>query len=150
MEDFIEEVVEKLKGIPYRHNGRSEEGVDCLGLVYLFFCNFGLELPIDDGNGFIADDWYLKEPERYINGLSKLGTEVGHFNNLQPFDIPYFRLYRNVITHSGVMIDEEHFINVLINDRVRVDTMRRRFWKAKYAGARRIGTNEIDKFKTLK
>ena len=33
----IDRTVESLLGIPYQHNGRDEEGLDCWGLVYLFF-----------------------------------------------------------------------------------------------------------------
>ncbi len=133
----IKEVVNHLTGIPYRHNGRSYDGVDCWGLIYLFYKELGVELPVDDGET-IPDDWYLKEPNRYINGISQLGSEVGHFHNLLPLDIPYFRLYKDVITHSGVMLDNEFFIHVLINRRVEVDTIKRRYWKAKYAGAIRL------------
>lgn len=137
MENRIQEIVDKLLGIPYKHNGRSYDGVDCLGLVYLFFKELGIMLPEGDGY-YISEDWYLKDPERYINGLSKIGEEVGHFNNLQPLDIPYFRLYKDIITHSGIMIDNERFIHVLINKKVRIDTMKRRYWRSKYAGARRL------------
>ncbi|MFW6035148.1 MAG: C40 family peptidase [Halothermotrichaceae bacterium] len=132
-----EEVVDKLLGIPYQHNGRDFQGVDCLGLIYLFFKEFGIKLPKDDGRN-IPEDWYKTEPERYINGLQKIGGEVGHFKNLQPLDIPYFRLYKDVITHSGVMLDEKRFIHVLIDKKVRIDSMNKRFWKAKYAGAIRM------------
>lgn len=135
--DRVNKVKDKLIGIPYRHNGRSFKGVDCLGLLYIFFREMGIELPSDDGN-FIEEDWYKRDPNRYINGLRKIGDEVGHFKYLQVLDIPYFRLYKNVITHSGVMLDEKHFLHVLIDKEVRVDSMEKRFWRAKYAGARRI------------
>ena len=132
------EVSNKLMGIPYLHNGRSYEGVDCLGLIYLFFKELGIEFPIDDGQGYIAEDWYLKEPDRYIKGLRSIGTEVGHFRNLQILDIPYFRLYKNVVTHTGVMLDDKNFLHVLIDREVRIDSFEKRYWRAKYAGARRI------------
>ena len=53
-------------------------------------------------------------------------------------DIPYFILYKNVITHTAVMLDNVHFMHVLIDKKVTIDTMKRRFWRAKYRGARRI------------
>lgn len=134
----IMKVIEKLKGIPYLHNGRSYKGVDCWGLIHLLFKELGVDLPPDDNAGFIAGDWYLKEPDRYYNGLKRLGKEIGHFKNLRPLDIPYFRLYKNVITHSGVMLDNMNFLHVLIDKEVRVDSMRKRFWRVKYAGARRL------------
>lgn len=136
-EKNLRSIIEGLIGIPYQHNGRDYQGVDCWGLVYLLLQELGIEVPVDDGKE-IPDDWYLKEPDRYIKGLKTLGKEVGHFNNLQPLDLPYFRLYRNVITHSGVMLDNTNFIHVLIGKEVRMDTMGKRFWRSKYAGAIRL------------
>jgi len=137
MDQRVERIAEKLLGIPYEHNGRSYKGVDCWGLIYLFFSEIGFSLPRDDGE-YIPDDWYKKEPERYIKGLRTLGEEVGHYKNLLPLDIPYFRLYRNVITHSGVMLNSNNMLHVLINKEVRIDNINRRFWRSNYAGAIRI------------
>ena len=135
--DKIEKVADKLIGIPYQHNGRSYDGVDCWGLVYLFFNELGISLPKSDGS-FISDEWYKKDPDRYIRALRDLGQEVGHYRNLQVLDIPYYNLYKNVITHTSVMLNHKKFIHVLIDKEVNVDTMKRRFWRAKYQGARRI------------
>ncbi|MFW6030734.1 MAG: C40 family peptidase, partial [Halanaerobiales bacterium] len=119
VEKRVAEVVDKLQGIPYLHNGRSYEGVDCIGLVYLFFKELGVDFPIDDGR-YIADDWYKTEPDRYIKGLKELGDEVGEYKNLRIFDLPYFSLYKNIVTHSGVMIDNNNFLHVLNNKRVTI------------------------------
>lgn len=129
---------DELEGIPYLHNGRSYKGVDCLGLVYLFFKELGVEVPINDNQGYISDDWYQVEPQRYEKGLKTIGEEVGDYRKLQILDVPYFRLYKNVVTHTAVMLDEKHFIHILIDKEVRVDSFDRRYWRAKYAGARRL------------
>jgi len=42
------------------------------------------------------------------------------------------------VTHTGVMLDDRHFLHVLIDKEVSVDSFERRFWRAKYAGARRL------------
>lgn len=133
----IEEVVEQLVGIPYKHNGRSKEGVDCWGVVYLFFKGLGVEIPLDDGE-YISLEWYKKDPGRYRRALQSLGEEVGHYRNLKLLDIPYFRLYRNVVTHTGILVDEEHFLHVLIDKEVSLGRINRRFWRRKYAGGIRI------------
>ena len=134
----IEKVARSMVGIPYEHNGRDENGIDCWGLVYLFFKRIGVKLPLDDGGGPAPDNWYKVQPKRYINGLYTLGEEVGHYKNLQPLDIPYFRLYKNVVTHSGVMLDDEHFLHVLNEKEVSIATMKRKIWYRKYAGAIRL------------
>lgn len=135
--EVIKKVVDRMLGVPYKHNGRSFDGVDCWGVVYLFFKELGMELPVSDGQ-FISDEWYRDDPERYIRSLKTLGEEVGHYRNLQSLDIPYFNLYKNVITHTSVMLDDTHFLHVLIEKKVAIGTMNRRLWRAKYRGARRI------------
>lgn len=137
MEKKISMVVDELLGIPYLHNGRSGQGLDCWGLIYLFFKKLGYTLPVNDGE-IIPDNWYKMEPERYINGLRSLGDELGHYENLQMLDIPYFRLYRQVVTHTAVMISEYEFLHVLIDKEVQIDTMKKRYWRRKYAGAIRL------------
>ena len=53
------------------HNGRSsEKGIDCLGFVILFYRDLEAELPNDDGKP-IEEDWYKKDPYRYIRGYKK-------------------------------------------------------------------------------
>lgn len=133
----LEKVVDNLIGIPYQHNGRSLEGVDCWGLVYLVYKGLGYELPVGDGED-IPLDWYKTDPDRYIRALSQLGQEVGDYRNLQTLDIPYFRMYRDVVTHTGVMLDDEYLVHVLIKKEVRVDSIKRRIWRRKYAGAIRV------------
>lgn len=133
----IKEIADKLMGIPYQHNGRDFSGVDCWGIVYLFFRELGIELPVNDGDE-ISCKWYKEDPDRYYRGLTALGKEVGHFQNLQPLDIAYFRLYRNVITHTSIMLDKIYFLHVLIDKQVEIDTMNRRFWRRKYAGGVRL------------
>ena len=139
-EDIDKKVIEvknKLFGIPYLHNGRSYEGVDCIGLIHLFFKEMGVEFPVDDGR-HIPNDWYKTEPDRYINGLKKIGEEVGHYDKLRIFDIAYFSLYRNVVTHSAVMLDNYNFLHVLNDRKVTEASFKKRFWRAKYVGARRV------------
>ncbi|MFW5855734.1 MAG: C40 family peptidase [Bacillota bacterium] len=130
---YIMEVAESLLGIPYELNGRDENGLDCWGLVYMFFKQLGIKLPEDDG-GFVDENWYKKDPDRYKRGLSTLGREVGDCHNLKVLDIPYFTLYREVVTHSGVMVNDEEFIHVLNGRKVEFASMKKRLWRRKYAG----------------
>ncbi len=140
--DFIKKIADDLVGIPYKHNGRNKNGLDCWGLVYLFFKELGIELPKNDGE-YVHQKWYKMDPDRYERGLESLGKEVGHYRHLQLLDIPYFRLYRNVITHSGVMIGDNQFIHVLINKEVSITNLKRRIWRAKYAGAKRVDISQF-------
>ncbi|WP_051412107.1 C40 family peptidase [Halonatronum saccharophilum] len=131
----VKEIVEKYRNIPYKHNGRSLQGLDCWGLLIAIYRDFGLDLPSDDG-AFISEQWYKEDPNRYLRGLSKIGIEVG-FQELMVLDLVYFELLDGVVTHSGVMINDREFIHILQKRNVEVSRFNR-FWRKKFAGARRI------------
>lgn len=131
-----EQIAQQFLGIPYRHGGRDRKGLDCVGLVYLFYQELGIKLPDSDGQPY-ADDWYKKDPERLLRGLQQVGRPVNIGREpLQPLDLVYFRIGR-AITHTGVMINPGSFLHVLIGKRVQITPLnpawRRRLW-----GARRL------------
>ena len=130
----IEKIASKYRNIPYKHRGRSLRGLDCLGLVVKFYQEFGIDL--SDYDMKYEKDWYKKEPEIYIRGLLNLGKEVA-FEELDKLDLIYFTLYKDVVTHAGVMINQHEFIHILQDRNVEISSFNR-FWRKKYSGARRI------------
>ena len=99
-----EQIARQFLGIPYRHGGRDRKGLDCLGLVHLFYRELGIKVPDNDGQPY-ANDWYKKDPERLLRGLLQVGKPVNlPAEPLQPLDLVYFRM-GGAITHAGVMID---------------------------------------------
>ena len=54
-----ESTARQFLGIPYRHGGRDRKGLDCLGLVHLFYQELGIKIPDTDGRPY-APDWYKK------------------------------------------------------------------------------------------
>lgn len=132
----MEKLVRKYRNIPYKHNGRSLRGVDCLGLIIFIYREFGIEIPQGDGKP-ITENWSKKDPERYIRNLLKLGKEV-EYEELQVLDLVYFKLVKDIVTHSGVMINNNEFIHILQDKDVEVSSIERRYWQRKFAGARRL------------
>lgn len=121
-------------GIPYRHNGRGPDGLDCLGLIVSFYGTLGIQLPDGDGRP-IAADWWRDDPGRYLRGLMTVGRPAE--GPLQPLDLVYFALHNGVVTHGGVMVDSQRFIHVLERRSVMV-TRLGGWWQSKSVGARRL------------
>jgi cell wall-associated NlpC family hydrolase len=130
----IESLVKKYSGIPYKHAGRDLTGLDCLGLLHFFYKDCGIWIPDGDGCEY-SKDWTKTDPERYLRGIMAIGT-AAPVDDLQPLDLAYFRMGRNV-THGAVMIDSEHFLHVLQNTRVHVSRMDP-VWRRRLYGARRV------------
>ena len=134
MNDNLETLAEKYLGIPYRHGGRDHKGLDCLGLIYLFYRDYGIKIPSGDGNSY-SQEWYMKDPQRLISGINRMGRPVSP-SELQPLDLVYFRI-GGAITHMGVMIDSRRFLHVL-KDRVSQISILNPSWRRRLAGARRL------------
>lgn len=130
----IDEAVARFVGVPYRHNGRDMDGLDCLGLVVLFYRHFGIEIPDGDGEP-IQKNWWVWDPERYIRGILRQGRPAGE--PLRALDLVYFAMKPGIVSHAGVMIDTERFIHVLEDHPVMVSRLGS-WWRRRFAGARRL------------
>ena len=131
-----EKIAREFLGIPYRHGGRDRKGLDCLGLVYLFYKKLGINLPAGDGQPY-TNDWYKSDPERLFRGLQRVGREVNlKTEPLQALDLVYFQV-GGAITHAGVMIDQHSFLHVMNGQLVRISPLNLA-WKRRLRGARRL------------
>jgi hypothetical protein len=79
--------------------------------VIHFYRNFGIILPNDDGKE-IEEEWYKQDPQRYIRSLRKLDGVLVSRNDLQALDLVYFAIARDIITHTGVMINRYEFAHM--------------------------------------
>ncbi|MFY9177604.1 MAG: NlpC/P60 family protein [Caldicoprobacterales bacterium] len=133
----IRELLEKYKNAKFLHNGRSlEEGIDCLGFVILFYRDLGIELPNDDGKP-IEEDWYKKDPDRYIRAIKSLGFKEVKYRDLRPLDMVYFAISKNIITHTGIMINRKEFAHMSPNKGFLISRLERG-WLSRARGAVRV------------
>jgi hypothetical protein len=85
---------EKL-GVPYVWGGRSNEGVDCSGLVQTAFASQGVHLPRD------------AEQQACVGRLVALRW---HRENLRRGDLLFFLGRRGIIAHTGIHLGGNKFI----------------------------------------
>lgn len=130
----LKAIVQKYLGVPYRHGGRSLDGLDCLGLIHMFYQDCGI--PVPDGDGKAYDTrWVFTDPERYLRGLLRVGGEAS-LNDLRQLDLVYFRLL-GFVSHGGIMVDPYRFIHVMQHQRVHL-TCLTPAWRRRLVGARRL------------
>ncbi|MFP4017113.1 MAG: C40 family peptidase, partial [Halanaerobiales bacterium] len=115
-------------GIPFKHNGRDREGIDCLGLIYLYLNEHGINIPDNDGKK-IAEDWYNSEPLRFHKGLLNFFKKVE--NKPQKFDVLLFNI-NGKPKHAGVMINSEKFLHSRKNRRSAIHRLD--YWRKKLYG----------------
>jgi cell wall-associated NlpC family hydrolase len=105
----------KFINTPFRHSGRSTLGIDCAGLLYLYYSRAGFDLPKGDGKEYTVGWWkHINGEERLYNGLVNAGfTPLSDNKLLDKTDILLFRLFGKDYPahHSGIMVDKDYFIH---------------------------------------
>ena len=111
-----------LVGVRYRYGGNQPEtGLDCSGLVRWAYREVpGVELP-------------RASTAMYAMKWPRIETAA-----LAPGDLVFFHIGRHV-SHVGIYVADGRFVHAPSRGRmVRVDRLDDRYWKPRFAGARRV------------
>ncbi len=113
----------ELHGTPYRFGGKSEEGLDCSGLVWLSFASAGIKLPRSSQEQFFATE------------------RIGR-NDLRPGDLVFFktgRTKKRAVDHVGIYIGNNQFLHAPRRGKpVSVASLDEQYWTQRYVGAGRV------------
>jgi len=120
--------LENLIGIPYKERGRDKSGLDCFGLVVLFYKEIlGIDLP--DYTGY-SGKWY-KEGRRVLtdklNEFKKLWSSV-ELDKILPNDIISFRLGASIANHCAVYLGDGRMIHCYEDTPVVIEKLFRPYW----------------------
>ncbi|MDD2915586.1 MAG: C40 family peptidase [Gallionella sp.] len=111
-----------LADTPYRYGGNSGEiGFDCSGFVQHVYQNtLGIKLP------------------RTSAEMSRVGGEA-EVSQLRPGDLVFFNTRKQPFSHVGIYVGEERFVHSPSSGKaIMVVSMREKYWRNRYNGARRI------------
>lgn len=117
-------VVQKAQaylGAPYRYGGSTRSGVDCSGLVFTVFKQFGIALP------------------RTSYGQSSFGVPISK-SSLAPGDLVFFHTgHGSKVTHVGIYSGRGEFIHASTRSRrVKYDRLDNKYFRTRYVTARRV------------
>jgi cell wall-associated NlpC family hydrolase len=127
----------KYIGIPWVLNGRDKNGVDCLGMVWLYLHDQGIDFP--DGDDQPINEASLKTLERrFFVGLDSLTgwrrLNLDEAERLRKNDVVLIH-FKNLSAHLGVMVDSQNMLHSAISQTseiCRVDIFGHRvlgFWR---------------------
>lgn len=102
--------------VPYKLGGRDlKEGVDCIGIGYLYLKKQGISIPHEDGAGF-SEDWREITPDRYDDAMKKILPKYGKlilvFNHIKPNDVIVFSFDKKKSAEAAVYIDKGYFLHI--------------------------------------
>jgi cell wall-associated NlpC family hydrolase len=109
-------------GVRYHYGGSSPEtGFDCSGLVaHVYEQAWGIALP------------RRTEEQRAIGRPVKL-------SDLQPGDLVFYNTRNRPFSHVGIYLGDGDFVHApRRGQRVRVESLRTPYWRARFDGARRL------------
>lgn len=120
--ESIIQVAKKYLGAPYKFGGYDlATGIDCSGYVKKIFSRFNVELPRT------ARDIYYKSGYR----VAKSQLDTG--------DLVFFQTYAKYPSHVGIYIGNEEFIHASSASKmVTIDSINKRYYRARYIGAKRV------------
>ncbi|HTQ76919.1 MAG TPA: C40 family peptidase [Burkholderiales bacterium] len=109
-------------GVDYQYGGASPvTGYDCSGLVAHVY----------------REAWGLSLPHNTL-ALSHAGVAVS-LAELQPGDLVFYDTQGHPYSHVGIYLGDGRFVHApKTGARVRVDSLRNRYWAERFSGARRV------------
>jgi len=122
-------MVMRYAGIPYKHQGRTSDGLDCWGLIKLIYKEMlGIEI-LDIGEDY-PDDWSWKGKDLFIENYQK---QWDRRKVPEVFDVILINNGKGTANHAGVMLDKLRFIHC-IRAGVIVSKITDRIWQGRING----------------
>ncbi len=121
--DMIINTAKSYIGIKHKFGGKDKNGLDCSGLVYLTFKEFGIELPCSS-----------QEQSRY-------GNIIADKKSLKRGDFVFFiRNYetKDLITHIGIYLGNDEMIHTSSKRGVIISNINDSYWIDKFIFGTRI------------
>ena len=120
--DEMVSLARRFLGLPYYWGGTTPYGLDCSGYVQLIYRLAGIDILRDAGIQFEGSG---------LEPVAAGGERAG--------DLVFFGRAPNRITHVGMMVDAQDFINATTRERpvVQISRLEDPSWQRIYQGARR-------------
>lgn len=116
-------------GLPYKHQGRTCEGLDCWGLIKLVYKEM-LNTELWDIGETYPEDWSWEGKDLFMENYQKQWERV---QDPTAFDVVLINSSKGIANHAGVMINDRTFIHC-IKAGVVVSRITDKIWKRRIAG----------------
>ncbi len=128
-------VYTKYIGLKYKNLGRDFDGVDCYGLLYLFYKNeLNIILP-DFAALNYEKEWYRRKEDHILNNIGNTWIKVD-----RPYKVydglVFFLGTKNVANHIALYVGKNQILHIYENITSRIDILDSS-WESKLYGIMR-------------
>jgi cell wall-associated NlpC family hydrolase len=128
----------------FEKKGRTPEGIDCLGIIILYYRAFGIEIP----DYSTIEDWGDYD-EEYVKAIPKLVRKLEKDEKPQIGDIIVFikaKELTGALNHAGIFLGDSNFIHGCLKTGIRIDHLWDQDWKPRIYGFFRLreGDDQTD------
>jgi len=124
---------DKYIDIPYKHLGKSFNGADCYGLLWLIYKN-ERDITLPD-NITYKEFWYKdKEEDHLIHNTNNYIYKIEVNYPYEIFDaLLFYNQSRNFVDHIGIYTESDHFLHTYRNNISKIHKLNEywisRIWK---------------------
>jgi cell wall-associated NlpC family hydrolase len=119
-------IIDKYLGIPYKHQGRSLDGLDCWQFIRNVYQDLGHKLLDIDAD--YTEDWSWEGKNYFIENYSKQWVRV---LNPELWDVLLFNNGQHIPNHCGLFLEDGKFMHCckqgVVISRLDQDTWQKRF-----------------------
>lgn len=127
-----DKIAQDLLNCSFEKLGRGPDKLDCLGVIILYFKEFGIEIP-DYSH---IEDWGEYD-EEYVRAIPKLLRKLEPDEKLEIGNIIVFRDVREItgnLNHAGIYLGEGDFIHAGVNFGIKISKLHEKSWQSRVYG----------------
>ena len=135
-----QDLINKYLGIPFKHKGRTLEGLDCWGLVIRVFAE--IKIKILDINNY-SENWSLQGKNYFMERYYKKWIKLRKTEKFEFLDVLLIDNYKGIPFHSGIYLSKGKFIHAS-KAGVVVGKITDKRWGNRIHGVYRYGNSKIN------
>ncbi len=120
----VTEVAKRFMGVKYAAGGTTPKGFDASGFTKYVYKESAAKINLPR----TAKDQY------------KVGTAVKQ-QDIREGDLVFFNTNGKDVSFVGIALNKESFIGVTVNKGVSIQSLKTKYWKDRYVGAKRVLPN---------
>ena len=125
----------KYLGLPFKHHGRDESGIDCWGLPMLYYKEV-LDVELQDW--WYEINWYKKGDNHFIDNYKKFNFKRTDSPTKHDIALVFTDIKTKIPNHAMVIVEPPNLALHASTAGTRLEDLSNNFWKRRIEGFYRL------------